>query len=217
TICLNEDVKFPPGEGACPEPKVAWKGLEKFWKELQKHLPATIDSATTCPIQKAVLQFRTRLRVDRHRLDRPAVMASLLDLWKSEACLTQNRWATSAAEKARLKNLINPLCEDLRTRVVEPYLSQWRQYVYRLSVTLLTRARDHAAAERRRQNTLNYGDLLNLTAKVLRENPRVRRALQRKYAHLFVDEFQDTDPVQAELVFLLAASEPEVGDAGPVD
>src|SRR6185295_17029690 len=70
-----------------------------------------------------------------------------------------------------------------------------------------TRARDMAASERRRLNALNYGDLLNLTARVLRENGQVRRALQRKYRHLFVDEFQDTDPVQAEIVFLLAADE----------
>ena len=34
---------------------------------------------------------------------------------------------------------------------------------------------------------------------------QVRRALQQKYRHLFVDEFQDTDPVQAEIVSLLAA------------
>src|SRR5215207_8228981 len=26
TICLNEDVEFPPGDGVCPDPKVAWKG-----------------------------------------------------------------------------------------------------------------------------------------------------------------------------------------------
>src|SRR6185295_3765432 len=70
-----------------------------------------------------------------------------------------------------------------------------------------TRARDMAASERRRLNALNYGDLLNLTAKVLRENAQVRRALQQKYRHLFVDEFQDTDPVQAEIVFLLAAGD----------
>ena len=39
---------------------------------------------------------------------------------------------------------------------------------------------------------------------MLRENARVRRALQQKYRYLFVDEFQDTDPVQAEIVFWLA-------------
>jgi ATP-dependent helicase/nuclease subunit A len=71
----------------------------------------------------------------------------------------------------------------------------------------LRRARDHAARERRRLNTLNYGDLLILTARVLRENAEVRASLQQKYQHLFVDEFQDTDPVQAEIVFLLAGDE----------
>ncbi len=45
---------------------------------------------------------------------------------------------------------------------------------------------------------------------MLRENAEVRRALQQKYRHLFVDEFQDTDPVQAEIMFLLAADERDV-------
>ena len=71
-------------------------------------------------------------------------------------------------------------------------------------MTLLVRARESVAAERRRLNSLNYGDLLNLTARVLRENGSVRRALQQKFRYLLVDEFQDTDPVQAEILFWLA-------------
>src|SRR5206468_5381471 len=136
--------------------------------------------------------------------DRPSVAASLLATWDCESKITQYKWATSAADKRRLKDLIIPLHERLNAETVAPYWSQWRQYVYRLSVTLLTRARLSAAQERRRLNSLNYGDLLNLTARVLRGNARVRRALQQKYRHLFVDEFQDTDPVQAEIVFWLA-------------
>jgi ATP-dependent helicase/nuclease subunit A len=207
TICLNDDVVFPPGDGVCPDPGLAWKALDTFWKALEKHLPATIDAETTCDIQKAAREFVARMRVSRQRLDRPSVIAELLKIWDRESKITQKWWATSSAEKTRFKNLIVPLHEELRVHVVAPYLSQWRQYVYRLSVTLLTRAREHAAAERRRLNTLNYGDLLNLTARVLRANADVRRALQDKYRHLFVDEFQDTDPIQAEIVFLLAAHE----------
>jgi ATP-dependent helicase/nuclease subunit A len=52
---------------------------------------------------------------------------------------------------------------------------------------------------------------------VLRENAGVRRALQQKYRYLFVDEFQDTDPVQAEIVFLLAADEGSVKAAPKAD
>ena len=207
TICLNEDVEFPAGEADSPDPQGARKALDKFWKELQKHLPSDIDPATTCPIQKAAREFRGQLDVSRYRLDRPSVMASLLATWKCESKITQKWWADSPAEKKRLRDLINALHEEFCTDTVTPYLSQWRQYVYRLSVTLLTRAREYAARERRRLNALNYGDLLILTARVLRENTAVRHSLQQKYRHLFVDEFQDTDPVQAEIVFLLAADE----------
>ena len=204
TICANDDVDFPPGEADCPDPKPARKALEKFWTELQVHLPSQIDSDTTCGIQQAARLFQGQFRISRHRLDRPSVVASLLDTWDCESKITQNRWADTAAEKKRLRDQVQGLHHNFRTNVVEPFLAEWRQYVYRLSVTLLSRARKFAAAERRRLNSLNYGDLLNLTARVLRENEAVRRALQQKFRYLLVDEFQDTDPVQAEILFWLA-------------
>jgi ATP-dependent helicase/nuclease subunit A len=211
TICVNDDVDFPAGAAVCPDPKPALKALEDFWKELQKHLPSPIPADTTCSIQKAARQFSGQMRVARHRLHRSSVVASLLDTWNCASKIVQKRWAESAQEKKRLSDLIQGLHEEFRTSVVTPYLSQWRQYVYRLSITLLTRARESAAAERRRLNSLNYGDLLNLAARVLRENVPVRRALQEKFKYLLVDEFQDTDPVQAEIMFWLA----EAGEAAP--
>src|SRR3954471_1858472 len=48
TICLNDDVEFPPGEADMPDPAAAWKELDKFWKELQKHLPSSIDEDAKC-------------------------------------------------------------------------------------------------------------------------------------------------------------------------
>lgn len=204
TVCVNDDVDFPPGHTDCPDPKSALKALEKFWKELQQHLPSDIDASTTCTIQKASSKFRAQLRVSRHRLGRPSVIASLLDIWDCEPKIIQKWWADSPAEKKRLRDLIQGLHEQFRTAVIEPYLARWRQHLYGLSMSLLTRARESATAERRRINSLNYGDLLNLTARVLRENETVRRALQHKFKYLLVDEFQDTDPVQAEIVFWLA-------------
>jgi ATP-dependent helicase/nuclease subunit A len=204
TICANDDVDFPPGEADCPDPKPAREALERFWAELQVHLPSRIDSDTPCKIQRAARLFQGEFRVSRHRLDLPSVVASLLDAWDCESKITQNRWANTTAEKQRLRDLVQGLHLNFRTNVVTPFLTEWRQYVYRLSVTLLSRARRFAAAERHRLNSLNYGDLLNLTARVLRENEAVRRALQNKFRYLLVDEFQDTDPVQAEILFWLA-------------
>jgi ATP-dependent helicase/nuclease subunit A len=217
TVCLHEDVEFPPGDGQLPDVAKAKAALESFWQTLQQVLPGKIDGETTCEIQKRAERFRRQYRVQRSRAHRPAVLADLLRTWDCDSKITQKWWADTAAEKRRLRDLIGTLHGDFRATTVTPYVDQWRQYVYKLSVSLLTRARGLAADERRRRNVLNYGDLLNLSARVLRENREVRRALQAKYRHLFVDEFQDTDPVQAELVFLLAAAEDVPASPGPPD
>ena len=60
---------------------------------------------------------------------------------------------------------------------------------------------------RRRGNTPNWGPAATRGSCAAR-NAEVRRALQGKYRWLFVDEFQDTDPVQAEIIFLLAGADP---------
>jgi ATP-dependent helicase/nuclease subunit A len=120
-ICVNEDVEFPPGDGQCPDPEAAWKAVEKFWKALQKHLPATIDPGTTCTIQKAVLQFRGQLRVSRARLERPSTIASLMETWDCDSSIVQKWWATTTAEKKRFKELIIPLHADFHAATVAPY------------------------------------------------------------------------------------------------
>jgi ATP-dependent helicase/nuclease subunit A len=46
-------------------------------------------------------------------------------------------------------------------------------------------------------------DLLLKLRDLLRRHPEARRSLQTLFAHVFVDEFQDTDPLQCEVVFFL--------------
>jgi ATP-dependent helicase/nuclease subunit A len=207
TLCLHDDVEFPPGDSQPPLVAPAKASLEAFWKGLQRLLPASIDDDTTCEIQKRARTFRTQLRTALHHLEDPAVLADLLATWDCDSKITQKWWADTPQEKKRLRDEVAALHDAFRAGSVQPFINQWRQYVYRLAVGLLTRARSDATRERRRRNVLNYGDLLTMAARVLREKRQVRQALQRKYRHLFVDEFQDTDPVQAELVFLLAAEE----------
>lgn len=46
------------------------------------------------------------------------------------------------------------------------------------------------------------------TSKLLKKNPEVRSYFQRKYRFLLIDEFQDTDPLQAEIMFFLTSENP---------
>ena len=55
--------------------------------------------------------------------------------------------------------------------------------------------------------SLDFADLLVRARDLIRSNAEVRGHLQAKFRRIFVDEFQDTDPIQAEILLLLAADD----------
>jgi ATP-dependent helicase/nuclease subunit A len=55
-----------------------------------------------------------------------------------------------------------------------------------------------------RRGWVGFNGLLSLTRDLLRDRQDVRRQLKRRFAMLLVDEFQDTDPLQYEIVLFLA-------------
>ena len=55
---------------------------------------------------------------------------------------------------------------------------------------------------------MDFGDLLLLLVELLRNNEEVRLRYQRRFQHVLVDEFQDTNPVQYALLKLLAPPAP---------
>ncbi len=63
-----------------------------------------------------------------------------------------------------------------------------------------------------RAGALDFLDLLLKTRDLVQGDAAVRRGFQSRFTHLFVDEFQDTDPLQAEILLLLAASDPAESD-----
>lgn len=60
---------------------------------------------------------------------------------------------------------------------------------------------------KRRTGSVDFLDLLLCTRNLVQGNFEVRTYLQQRFSHLFVDEFQDTDPLQAEILLLLAADD----------
>jgi len=67
---------------------------------------------------------------------------------------------------------------------------------------------DRYQALKAREGALDFLDLLLLARDLVRDNIDVRRHFQKRFTRIFVDEFQDTDPLQAELLLLLAADDP---------
>ncbi len=65
----------------------------------------------------------------------------------------------------------------------------------------------HYSDLKRRAGRLDFLDLLLIARDLVRGNSAVRAELQGRFSHIFVDEFQDTDPLQAEILLLLAAGD----------
>ncbi|HXV65239.1 MAG TPA: UvrD-helicase domain-containing protein [Vicinamibacteria bacterium] len=63
-----------------------------------------------------------------------------------------------------------------------------------------------------KRGRLDFLDLLVRARDLLRDDRDVRAELARSFTHIFVDEFQDTDPLQAEILLLLSADGSEEDD-----
>jgi ATP-dependent helicase/nuclease subunit A len=71
---------------------------------------------------------------------------------------------------------------------------------------------DRYEDEKNRTGKLDFGDLLLRVRDLVRDDAGVRAFLQARHSHLFIDEFQDTDPLQTEILLLLSADDPSHTD-----
>ena len=149
--------------------------------------------------------------------DRTAFFDALTKLHGFKRKPTQNRWSDDPARKRQVKQL----GEDFRdfgdpASQAGQLLKAWWAYRYPVAVGFAMGAADAFAKERKELGQVTFHDELVLAAELLRSNLSARRDLGKRYRRLLVDEFQDTDPLQAEILFLLA-SDPSVEDDGASD
>lgn len=89
--------------------------------------------------------------------------------------------------------------------------NEFADAVRRNALDRLLRALNHFvnwhADRRRRAGKLSFDDLLLYARDLIRKHPRARQHFRDRFKTLLIDEFQDTDPLQAKLVLLLAAAE----------
>jgi ATP-dependent exoDNAse (exonuclease V) beta subunit len=89
---------------------------------------------------------------------------------------------------------------ELLRRIVEPMeglLLAWSEY-------------KRAAA------LLDFDDLLYTAKDLLAKNEDVRQALAKRFRHVLIDEFQDTDPLQIDILWRLCGEPPKDGNPQPL-
>lgn len=61
---------------------------------------------------------------------------------------------------------------------------------------------------------IHHEDVLYFSYRILKENPRIINFLTNKFPYIFIDEFQDTNPIQTEIINKLGKMESIVGVIG---
>lgn len=67
------------------------------------------------------------------------------------------------------------------------------------------------------EHALDFDDLLAKTLRLLENNIQVRETLQKRFAHIHVDEYQDTNRVQFSIVELLCGEQQNICVVGDID
>ncbi|HET6369632.1 MAG TPA: UvrD-helicase domain-containing protein, partial [Nitrospiria bacterium] len=115
------------------------------------------------------------------------------------------------AERDENLPLIESLAQIKELLGKDSLLMSWFGLIKSLPASLmiegLAREVQDRYQEEKEGEILDFTDLLFLARRLLRENVAARRNFQRRYKALLVDEFQDTDSVQAEIILLLGEAD----------
>ena len=115
--------------------------------------------------------------------------------WTDEAVYEEVKDCLEAVRKS-----IGGFAEDLRIAEADPLpAAEIALAAHRVARTVA----EEYTRRKWSEAQLDFDDLLCLARNLLRDNESVRRRAMRGIELLMVDEFQDTDPVQADLVRLL--------------
>lgn len=121
----------------------------------------------------------------------------------------KGKWA-AAAKQAGLSKADGDRLNDAASGLYEASCAAWTALLQAVSGQVLTTLIDEAHTilaryreHKRASAQLDFDDLIYAARDLLRDHESVRQALAQRYSKVLVDEFQDTDPLQAEIFWRL--------------
>ena len=171
--------------------------------------PTTTDTlyADLWPLRRLSDDVRTRERVAPR--DHDGLEAALIDLLREWTFKSPRRGNPRNYRGGVTRDEILAAHADLVV-VLEAFAREADADLAALVQPALLETVDRYEELKTRAASLDFVDLLLRARDLIRDRSEVRADLQQRLTHIFVDEFQDTDPLQAEIVLLLAASDPAV-------
>ena len=205
-VCLYPDTNISYKISTNPNLSKAWKELVSFCEKAEEYIPKPETEKGYDRIQEAIEQL-LRLKDYSAFIEKDYNKISLLENFdrnfSGSGYITLNRWNSKEVAK-HYKETVLP---ELRDKYIQPAIREWRECCHYHVFQFILPAVESYHKFREKHSMLNFQDLLIKVAKLLKEYPHIRTYFQQKYKTLLVDEFQDTDPIQAEIIFYLTGSD----------
>ena len=204
TLVRYSDVETAREDLPRPDFKKEKKEVKELIYSLRKKMPAERPESGWDSLQKAVLKCLRLFSLNY--LDEDRLFVRVLKILSKNTTVTQNRWPNKDGKDHE------SAMTGFQERVAVPALKAWGEYLHKPLIDFALDGVRYYDNWRRERSLLNFQDLLMRTAKLLRENAEVRAYFKKKIIYLLVDEFQDTDPIQAEIVMLITGADNSVND-----
>lgn len=196
------------------------EALEAFIAAWTDYIPTPRPEKGSCDVMDWILKAKNRLQIaPPETLQEKAELIKLFesalkkDTTQSEndrrGKVTLKYWEPP---KSKIKSLRDNHIVSFVERHVEPVLTDWNAYAHRVCTEFASGAVEAYANLRRERGVLSSNDVLRYTRNLLRDHPTVRNRLHDRFPCLLVDEFQDTDPLQAEILFYLTGTNDDASD-----
>jgi len=125
----------------------------------------------------------------------------VLSPFAKEPTVTLNRWTDKLMAKEVKEEF------TIFSQEIAPNLVKWKEHCYYFVLEFVQPAVKYYESLRCKRSLLNFQDLLIKAAETLKVHPEIRECFQAKYKYLLVDEYQDTDPIQAGIIFYLTGTD----------
>jgi ATP-dependent helicase/nuclease subunit A len=195
------DVEWINENVSKPELRSSYNMLMSVVKEAVPSIPEKEPEKGYDALQTAILTAIKKERFLDPANDKEII--AVFELFDKNLKPTLNRWHTKEDAKFYEEKI-----KEVVTQSIKPRLQEWREYCHPKIVAFLQKAMDVYNQFKKERSLLNFQDLLITTAQLLKNSAEVRQYFQAKYRCLLVDEFQDTDPIQAEIMFYLTSEDP---------
>ena len=126
--------------------------------------------------------------------------------------ITQKNWQPPDEEKGFGKRLAQGQERQEGTSFLsflvselDPVANEWQYWLHDKALSFVGKSVASYREHRMVSGRLTFDDMLMEATRLLFDSPAARTSLRARIAHILVDEFQDTDPEQAAMLFAYAA------------